>query len=393
MVLAATPDFRAPDFLLGQMRRIVAFYHPACLNPAGGFFNTFNDDGSLSERDIQHLVSTTRFIVNFAIGARVFGRPDLGEAAAHGLAALDRLHRDSVLRAGRPDDSTKHAYGHAFVLLACAEAMRSGLPEAARLLAETWDMLEQHFWSPEDALYRDEFDAALTTPAPYRGQNANMHLTEALLTAYEATQQARYLDRAALLARRICVDLADAAGGLVWEHYRTDWLVDWDYNRDDPNNLFRPYGYLPGHLVEWTKLLLWLERHRPPPWAPPRARHFYETALARAADLAHGGLHYSFAPDGTLLDLDKYYWVMSEAFAAAAALAVRTSEERFWQDYDQLWTYCWNHFVDHRYGGWYRLPAADGTRRETIKSPPAKTDYHPFCACHSVVRLLTEVAP
>ena len=400
MAAATIPDFRAPDFLLGEMRRIVAFYHPGCLNPAGGFFNTFNDDGSVGEREVQHLVSTARFVINFAIGARVLGRPELAAAAAHGLAALDRLHRDPVhggfvwlLRGGVPEDATKHAYGHAFVLLACAEAMQSGLADAARLLAETFDVLERHFWSAGDGLYRDEFDAAFTAAAPYRGQNANMHMTEALLAAYEATREARYLDRAALLARRICVDLADAAGGLVWEHYHADWSVDWDYNRDNPQHLFRPYGYLPGHLVEWAKLLLWLESHRAEPWALPRARHFYATVLARAADLAYGGLHYSFAPDGTLLDPDKYFWVMNEACAAAAALAVRTGEEKFWQDYDRLWTYCWNHFIDHRHGGWYRLLAADGTRRETIKSPPAKTDYHPFCACHSVLRLLREVAP
>jgi mannose/cellobiose epimerase-like protein (N-acyl-D-glucosamine 2-epimerase family) len=48
---------------------------------------------------------------------------------------------------------------------------------------------------------------------------------------------------------------------------------------------------------------------------------------------------------------------------------------------------------DGGYGGWYRVLAANGTRREAIKSLPAKTDYHPFCACNSVLRLLTEAAP
>ncbi|HTW28194.1 MAG TPA: AGE family epimerase/isomerase [Acetobacteraceae bacterium] len=397
---AAMPDFHDPAFLRGHMHRLIDFYLPACLDPEGGYFNIFLDDGTLGATATRHLVSTARFVINFSIGARVLARPELIAAAAHGLVALDSLHRDRthggfywVLRDGAPADAAKHCYGHAFVLLAAAEALRAGVPGAKPLLAEAWEILERHFWSPADRLCVDEFDAGFTQSSPYRGQNANMHLTDALIAAFEATGEQHYLDRAEIIAHRICVDLADTVGGLVWEHYRSDWSADLEYNRDDPRNLFRPYGMLPGHLVEWAKLLLLLHRHRPLAWAPARARHFYETACARGADLAFGGLHYSFAPDGTLLDRDKYYWVMSEAIAASAVLATHTGEMRFWQDYDRLWTYSWNHLIDHRHGGWYRVLTEDGTRRETIKSPPGKTDYHPFCACHTVLRLLTEHAP
>ena len=79
-----------------------------------------------------------------------------------------------------------------------------------------------------------------TAIAAYRGQNANMHMCEAMLAAYEATGEDQYLDRAELLAQRICIDLADQSDGLIWEHYRSDWTHDWDYNRDDPQNLFNP---------------------------------------------------------------------------------------------------------------------------------------------------------
>ena len=80
-----------------------------------------------------------------------------------------------------------------------------------------------------------------------------MHMCEAMLSAFEATGEEKYLNRAHLLAKRICVDLASKANGLVWEHYKTDWTHDWEYNHDDPKNLFRPYGYLPGHFTEWSK--------------------------------------------------------------------------------------------------------------------------------------------
>lgn len=44
--------------------------------------------------------------------------------------------------------------------------------------------------------------------------------------------------------------------GLLWEHYTTNWEHDWSYNRERPTHLYRPWGYQPGHLMEWTKLLL-----------------------------------------------------------------------------------------------------------------------------------------
>ena len=52
---------------------------------------------------------------------------------------------------------------------------------------------------------------------------------------------------------------AAKADGLVWEHYDREWNVDWDYHRDDPKHLFRPWGFQPGHQTEWAKLLVILD--------------------------------------------------------------------------------------------------------------------------------------
>jgi mannose/cellobiose epimerase-like protein (N-acyl-D-glucosamine 2-epimerase family) len=215
-----------------------------------------------------------------------------------------------------------------------------------------------------------------------------MHMCEAMLAAYEATSEVRYLDRAEVIAERICMDLAAQAGDLVWEHYTKDWTVDWNYNKDDPKHLFRPFGYLPGHMTEWTKLLLVLERYRPKDWMLPRARRLFEVALARSADLANGGMTYTFGPDGKVYDFDKYHWVHCETIAAAACLAARTGEERFWQDYDSLWAFSWKHMIDRERGCWYRICSPEGVPVSNIKSPSAKTDYHPFGACYEVLRVV-----
>jgi mannose/cellobiose epimerase-like protein (N-acyl-D-glucosamine 2-epimerase family) len=180
---------------------------------------------------------------------------------------------------------------------------------------------------------------------------------------------------------------------MIWEHYRADWTPDWDYNRDDPANLFRPWSYQPGHFTEWAKLLLQLERHqdrltRGGHWLLPTAQELFELAIGHAWDLQHGGLHYGFAPDGNVCDGDKYFWVQAETLAAAALLADRTGDASYWNWYRKIWEYAWEHFVDHEHGAWYRILTADNLKISDEKSPAGKTDYHTMGACYDVLPLL-----
>ena len=265
-----TPQFRDPAFLKSHIESTMAFYHPRCIDrDLGGFYQFYRDDGSIYDHDTRHLVSSTRFVFNYAMAADYFGNDEYREIARHGLAFLRKVHRNPqtggyawLLNRDRVQDATNHCYGLAFVLLAYATALKAGIDEARPWLEETYDLLEQHFWSAQDGLYQDEISPDWQIVSPYRGQNANMHSCEAMLAAFEATRDRKYLDRACTLARRITVDQAAKADDLIWEHYDERWQIDWDYNRDDPKHLFRPWGFQPGHQTEWTKLLLILERGR-----------------------------------------------------------------------------------------------------------------------------------
>ena len=198
----------------------------------------------------------------------------------------------------------------------------------------------------------------------------------------------RYLQRAQLLAANMTGRQAALAGGLVWEHYRDDWSVDWDYNRGDRSNIFRPWGFQPGHQVEWAKLLLILDRHAPDAGHLPRARALFDRAVAMAWDPRHGGLVYGNDVEGAFYDEDKYFWVQAEALATAALLAGRTGEAGYWQWYDRLWDYSWRHLVDHEHGAWYRILGPDNRKLTDEKSPAGKTDYHTMGACYEVLRVV-----
>ena len=388
------PDFRSPDFLRGHIADTLAFYHPRCIDPKGGFFHYFKDDGTVYDAQRRHLVSSTRFVFDYAMAYREFKQPAYLDAVRHGLRYLREVHRDPVsggyawtLRDGKAEDRTHHCYGVAFVLLAYSCGHAVGVPDAKAWMDETWALLEKHFWDAEAGLYRDEASPDWVFSA-YRGQNANMHMCEAMLAAYEATHESRYLDRAFLLAQNMTQRQAAKAGGLVWEHYDVHWEIDWDYHKDDPKHLFRPWGFQPGHQVEWTKLLLILERHRPEPWMLPTAQRLFDTALTRAWDQEFGGICYGFAPDGRWCDTDKYFWVQAEVLAAAALLAARSGDRAYWSWYERIWAYSWEYLVDHQYGAWFRILDRENRKYSDEKSPAGKTDYHTMGACYEVLRLL-----
>ncbi|WP_325064249.1 AGE family epimerase/isomerase [Cobetia sp. L2A1] len=388
-------SFASRTFLDEHIRSIMAFYLPRAIDhQRGGYFQAYKDDGTVYAPAARHLVSSTRMIFNFAMEYLRTGDASCLYATHHGIRYLREVHLNpqtggylwSLDENGNADHANQ-CYGLAFVMLAYATAHRAGVEEARGWLEETHALMERHFWSETEGLYADEASADWQTVSDYRGQNANMHACEAMLAAFEATGDEHYLNRAMQLASNICQRQAAHADGLIWEHYDRDWNIDWDYNREDPKHLYRPWGFQPGHLTEWAKLLLMLKRHRNDDWLVPTAQRLFDTAMGLAWDSERGGLYYGFAPDGTICDDDKYFWVQAESLVAAALLYEATGDDSYVTWYNRLWQYAWAHLIDHRHGGWYRILDADNQRFDDLKSSPgAKCDYHSLGACHEVLR-------
>ena len=130
-----SPDFRKQAFLRAHIADTMAFYHPRAIDPAGGFFHYFRDDGSVYDAIApaprqQHALRLqlrdggTRVRANAA-------RDEYLDAARHGLRYLRDVHRDPrsggyawTMRDGVAEDRTNHCYGVAFVLLAYATALQ-----------------------------------------------------------------------------------------------------------------------------------------------------------------------------------------------------------------------------------------------------------------------------
>lgn len=389
-------QFRSQFFLRAHIEHTLAFYHPNCIDDSGGFFHYFLDNGQIYNRSRRHLVSSCRFVFNYAMAVTDLNKLEYLPQVIHGINFIEQHHRNPItggyyweIEGNEVLDDTNHCYGLAFVLLAHSVALKAGVSESKQHIDKLWDLLEQQFWLPNFGLYADESSADFSQLSPYRGQNANMHMCEAMLTAFEATKDSKFLNRAHGLAKRMTIDMAATAGGMIWEHYDPQWQIDWQYNIDNPKHLFRPWGFQPGHQTEWAKLLMILYRHKPEPWMVEKAEYLFTQAVELAWDNKHQGLFYGVAPDKSICDDDKYFWVQAESFAAAATLALTTNNAVYWQWYDKIWQYAWQHMIDHKHGAWYRILTADNQSYSTEKSPAGKTDYHTMGACYEVLRALT----
>lgn len=375
-------DARHRAWLGAQSESQLRFFAASAGDEPG--FSLLDHGGEALGSDVQELHATTRMIHAYSLGhARGYQGAD--RIIDRGMSYLASHHKDPVhggyfwaLSDKGVHDERKLAYGHVFVLLAASSAKIAGHPEADALLADIAEVLDQRFWEEDAGLFSDEWNRDWTPFSTYRGMNANMHGVEALMAAYEATGEALFLDRAGRILDFFVLQMAPQNAWRLPEHYTNNWQIDRSYAG---NHMFRPAGTTPGHAFELGRLALqhWDLTGRPANGAPQAARNLIERALADAW-LPEGGLAYTLDFEGKVADGSRFWWPVTEAIGAMAALIVmdRNPVDEIW--YRRLWAFADAHFIDHARGGWY--PAIDDQGQPTSSIFTGKPDiYHSLQAC------------
>ena len=372
-------------WLLGEADSLFAFFEAESLDPSGGFHALDDAGHAIPGERARPLHATTRMVHCFAIG-HLLGRPGADDFVDHGVAALLDRHRDAAnggyfwsFDDNGPRERDKLAYGHAFVLLAASSAKIVGHPKADRLLADVSETLDRRFWEPAHGASAEEFAADWSPISAYRGQNSNMHLTEALMAAFEATGERFYLDKAESIADLILRRMAGAHHWRVPEHYRDDWSIDREYKGSD---MFRPYGATPGHWLEWARLALqlWELGARRIEWLPGAAEALFAQAVAEGWDASRGGFCYTVDWSGRPLIRDRLWWPCCEGIGAAAFLAAHRGGAFHEGWYRRIWSFAARHLIDRRNGGW--RPQLDESLRPIAGYFVGKPDlYHALQAC------------
>ncbi|MCY4459935.1 MAG: AGE family epimerase/isomerase [Albidovulum sp.] len=350
-------------WLMDEAARLFDFYRAGSVDPRGGFFDLDDRGEPLptgwppAPEPTRNLFTTTRIIYCFAIG-HLMGRPGSDRLVDHGVEFMLNGHRDRkhggyhwATGYNGPTNSAKVAYGHAFTLLAASSAKAVGHPDADKLFDDITGILFDRFWEDEHGAIHEDFHADWTPVETYRGQNSNMHLTEALMAAYEVTGDSEYLRKAERIATLLIRNVTANNNWRLPEHFTSDWSIDFDYDRD----VFRPYGSTIGHWLEWSRLLLqlWVTGGSKHDWMKDSARTMFRQATEEGWADNGGGFYFTVGWDGKPVDRDRYWWPCTESIGAAYWLAEHVGGDFYEAWYRRVWNWCETHLIDRELGSWH----------------------------------------
>jgi mannose/cellobiose epimerase-like protein (N-acyl-D-glucosamine 2-epimerase family) len=371
------------DWLMSKANALFDLFQHNAVNPKGGFFDL--DAAGRPMGHLRQIHATARMVHCFAIGAKL-GRPGAEDVVDHGMRYLWESLRDPVHGGycwSRDDDGfvddSKQAYGHAFVLLAAADATLLGHPMAEALLTDITDVLETRFWEKAHGASSEEYARNWSPMSDYRGQNSNMHLTEALMAAFEATSDKAYLDKAKSIAHLIISRHAADLDYVVGEHFDSSWNLDRTYRGSD---MFRPAGTTPGHALEWSRLIaqLWVLDGYQEGRFIEAAGKLFRAAVTLGWDHTAGGFYYTLDFDNRPAIAHKLWWPAAEAIAATAFLHALKPDPFYESWYRKVWNFTATNFIDPANGGWF--PELGDGLRPIDRFFTGKPDlYHALQAC------------
>ncbi len=372
-------------WLLNQAETLVKLFRGTTGGPAGFRMLGHDCKPMFGADEVFGIHDTTRIVHIFSLATQM-GIPGLLDGIDQGMDFLWSAFRDKKnggyfwsVSAEGPVQAGKQAYGHAFVLLAASSARNIGHPRAQALLDDVTEVIEARFWEEAPGAMAEEFEADWTETGPYRGQNSNMHSTEALMAAFEATGERAYIEKAKRIAHLIINKAARSEGWRVAEHFDRLWQVDRDYSGDP---MFRPAGTTPGHALEWARLLVQLHdiSGKADGWMVQAAKELFARACETGWDRARGGFVYTLDWDDRPLQPLRLWWPNAEGIGAAATLWKHDSDPMAEDWYAKIWDVVAAQFIDHERGGWYPEILPEGCPGEAIFT--GKPDlYHAFQAC------------
>lgn len=388
-LIASRPWIERPAhrrWLAEQASRLFDFFGPRTINPRGGFYECGAQGSVKQGSNVTCGVHMSARMVHCATAGTLMGRPGMRDLIDHGMTTIWMRHRDRT-RGGYHwaidddgiADGTKQGYGHAFVLLSAASASLVGHPLAAEMLADVTEVLKSRFWDERQGAIAEEFTADWGDMGPYRGQNSNMHLTEALMAAFEATGNADYLVMAERIANLVIRCHAQACGYRLPEHFDENWEVDFAYSGHE---MFRPSGTTPGHSLEWSRLILqlWVLTGKDRDWMPEAARALFFQAMALGWDREHGGFYYTLDWENRPSRRAKLWWPLCEGAGAAAFLNAHSPSVFHEESYRRIWDRIAASFIDRENGGWHEQLGVD-LKPEYMLFTGKADIYHALQAC------------
>jgi len=356
-------------------QNIIPFWYPASIDgEKDGYYLNHDVHGKPMGEGTKMIVTQARMVWFFSelFNTGWGGREFLG-AAQHGYHFLrDRMWDTEnggflweVDSEGNPLRVNKHMYGQAFGLYALSEfAIASKDEEALGLARRLLNLMEKHSHDDQHGGYREYFlrdwsDAPVDEQG-YLGSipevklmNTHLHMLEALITYYKATDDPIARER---LIEMIFV-LSNAAVrkniGACAEEFHSDWT---------PLHGLEDGRVSYGHDLE----NVWLLMHASGTVGIPDSllTDLYRTVFSYSArfgfDTQEGGLYESGLLNQPADRLNKVWWIQAEALVSGIYMYHLTRDPLYLGYFEKTLDWIEKHQVDWKNGDWFNIIRPDG---------------------------------
>lgn len=277
----------------------------------GGFVESISLSGHANPEIARRVRVQARQIFSFSEAVRLgwSGSEQAERLARQGLDYLDTVCRSddggwqhTLASDKQPANGTRDLYDHAFIMLAGAAFYRAfGDHKGLAIATEAHDYVTSELITAG----QDGFVDAKPCPG-YRRSNPHMHLLEAYLELYQATQNPAWKDAATGIVSLFERLLFDPDRDLLPEYFS----IEWDCLDDDKGRIFEP-----GHHYEWAVLLARYDAICARDTGSWR-RRLIATADRSATSQMHGFASNSVDINGRTVDPNCRLWPQLEKFRA-----------------------------------------------------------------------------
>ncbi len=343
----------------------------------GGIVEAFDFDGRDAVLPIKRTRVACRQIYVFS-HAHILGWPHGLDVAARCInhltdqmwAGPERGFPKLTTRTGDIADATIDLYDHAFALFGFAwHARATGSQHSIDWTYRTLDFIENQLRHPTQPGFVHQLPRAQG-----RLQNPHMHLTEACLSAFEATGDNRFRAVARELVDLLCDHFFDSSSGALHETFS-----------DDLQRINCPDGGIvePGHQFEWSWILNAMRGHLARD-VTGEIRMLHEFAERWGVDRDSGAVRDAIRTDGTQIAGGSRTWPNAERLRSAIALndLDRVDVEPIIRQ--TMKVLFGRYLATDRPGLW--CDAFDDAGRPTATNVPTSTLYHIFGAFAELLR-------
>jgi mannobiose 2-epimerase len=364
-----------------------AHWRDAAFTPDGFFKVNLDRQWNRVGNQNGTLVSQSRQIFVMAQGYELTREASYLEALRKGADFLLERFRDldqglffySMTPEGKILDEGKNTYGLAFVIFALSHAGRvTGDDKYKKAALATWGEMNSHL-RDETGFFKPKTDRGYAKVIGQNTQNPMMHLFEALLALYDATQSAEILRDAEDLANRIFTRLYQEREGRLPEIYDAEW---WPAAATQQGRIEL------GHQFEWAFLL----SHGVEKGMPARylgiAERLLDYGMKVGYDSEEGGILSRAGDNGKAIRGPKGWWEQCEALRAMMHWAQLRGRADLWPAFDKSLGLVRSRFIDPQYGGWYSTDDPAEPTRGFDKGSVWQVGYHVCGFYTEALRLL-----